>query len=191
MPCSTLELRVKNVECKLRWQRRWSAALLTMGLIAFCASLIPPRLDVLRGRRLEIVEKGGAVTGAFGIGAAAAIQGSQSKADMLCWSLQHLESGARASSNVLGHDGKGAGFLTLAAGETSWLSLAAMATGAGADLGMKDRREIWLMTNEGESSLYFGIPLGFEGRTVLSLSHQSGNPVIQASGKNGTAFEFR
>jgi hypothetical protein len=187
MSRSALELRVKDVERRLRSQKRWSAALSATGVIALLASLSPPQLDVLRGRRLEIVAKGGAVTGAFGIGAAASIQGSQARSDALSWSLQHLESGARASSNVLGRSG----ILTLTGGKVSWLSLAAMATGAAADTGMKDRREILLMTNERESSLAFWIPSGFEADNVLRLSHESGTLAIQGWNKHGTAFEFR
>jgi len=63
-----VERRLQDVETRLRRQRRLTAGLAALAVVGLLAALRPPEPEVLRARRLEIVDGTERVVGAFGLG---------------------------------------------------------------------------------------------------------------------------
>ena len=63
-----VERRLQELETRLRRQRRLTAGLATLAVVGLLAALRPPEPEVLRARKLEIVDGEDRVVGGFGIG---------------------------------------------------------------------------------------------------------------------------
>ena len=63
-----VERRLQELETRLRRQRRLTAGLATLAVVGLLAALRPPEPEVLRARKLEIVDGAERVVGAFGLG---------------------------------------------------------------------------------------------------------------------------
>jgi hypothetical protein len=181
-----LEHRLSNAEQSLDLQRALSAALAALALPACISAARSSDTDVRHARRFEAVDARGAVVGAFGLSAGAAISGSNATHERAGVLFRDPDSQAQISASVT----TGA-FLTLEPGSRGSISMGASAGGAYAGVDLNGR-SIGIIADDWQSSLPFWLPSGWEGELGLMLVHTQGKPAIQGVDvPTGATFETR
>lgn len=188
-----VERRLQQVETRLRRQRRLTAGLAALAVVGLLAALRPPESEVLRARRLEIVDGEERVVGGFGLGVGyGARTGGESASRG--WYLLDPSSDAIAAA-MIGEteapepegEGQAAGKLPFAMmslqGGSGYAQIVASHDFVTAELLCDSVRGVSLHAQHDRSSICIEAPPSDPaddwGRDALRLEHIQGKPTIR------------